>query len=461
MDTQLTQQKQYHLIGIGGIGMSALAYLLLSRGIKVSGSDCKVSKTTEALKSAGAEIFISHAPANIDGAERIIYSSAIKEDNPEFQEAVRRGVRLIKRAEALVDLMADKTVITVTGSHGKTTTSSLVSYLLLEAGLSPTIAVGGIVKNIDTNATFGKGDFFVAEADESDGTFLYYKPHYSIITNIDREHLDYYRDFPHIIDAYGAFMERTRADGLLLCCYDDDNLRRLAAGYKNKYISFGLNEQADIHPRNIVLKDLTSSFDCYYNNSSLGRMHLALGGLHNISNSLSVIALGLHLGIGIDVIKKVLAQYQGACRRQEVRFQGDGYLVIDDYAHHPTEIKATLAAIAALPRKRIIAVFQPHRYSRTQLLMDEFCASFDGADYVIITDIYAASESPREGVEAPVLCDKMKKRYPDKLVCFVPKNQIVGHLLKMRAVGDLVIMLGAGDIIKVCDELVEELKRKH
>ncbi|MFA5118866.1 MAG: UDP-N-acetylmuramate--L-alanine ligase [Candidatus Omnitrophota bacterium] len=461
MDKQLTLQKQYHLIGIGGIGMSAIAHLLLSRGIKVSGSDCKVSKTTDALKKSGAEIFIGHSPGNIDGAERIIYSSAIKEDNPEFQEATRRGVSLIKRAQALVELMEDKTVITVAGSHGKTTTSSLVSYLLLEAGLFPTIAVGGIVKNIDTNASFGKGDFFVAEADESDGTFLYYKPRYSIITNIDREHLDYYRDFPHIIGAYKDFMERTRPEGLLLCCYDDDNLRRLAAGYKNKCVLFGLNENADIYPRNIVFKDLTSSFDCYYNNSSLGRIDLALGGMHNISNSLSVIALGLHLGIGIEVIKNALARYKGACRRQEVKFQGDGCLVIDDYAHHPTEIKATLSAMQVLPRERIIAVFQPHRYSRTELLMDDFSASFDGADYVVITDIYAASEASREGVDAAVMCDKIKKRYPDKQVHFVPKNQIVGHLLNMRAAGDLIITLGAGDITKVCDELVEELKRKH
>ncbi|MFA6216327.1 MAG: UDP-N-acetylmuramate--L-alanine ligase [Candidatus Omnitrophota bacterium] len=457
----MTGQKQYHLIGIGGIGMSAIAYLLLGRGIKISGSDCKASKTTDALRLAGVEIFIGHKPSNIDGAQLIIYSSAIKEDNPEFQEAVKRGVSVIKRAQALVDLMADKTVIAVTGSHGKTTTSSLIAYLLLEAGLSPTIAVGGIVKNIDTNASFGKGDFFVAEADESDGTFLYYKPHYAVITNIDREHLDYYRDFAHIIEAYSDFMGRIREGGLLISCYDDDNLRRLAADYKNKYVLFGLDERADIYPRNILFKDLTSSFDCYYNNTCLGRIHLALGGRHNISNSLAVIALGMHLGIGMDVIKNVLSNYKGSCRRQEIKFRGDGCLVIDDYAHHPTEIKATLSAITAMPRERIIAVFQPHRYSRTQLLMDEFCASFDDADYVIITDIYAASEPPREGVEASVMCDKIKKRYPDREVHFVPKDLIVSHLLKIRAAGDLIITLGAGDIIKVCDELVEELKRKR
>ncbi len=451
--------KAYHLIGIGGIGMSGIAQLLLRRGIKVTGSDIKESRITQELKNQGAQIFIGHNPSNIKGASLIVYSSAIKEDNPEIIEARKAGIPLLKRAQALAKLMEDKTVITVAGSHGKTTTTSLASYLLLEAGLFPTVAIGGILRNINTNACLGRGEFFVAEADESDGSFLYYRPKYSIITNIDREHLDYYKEFRNELDAFREFLNKTEKDGCVFCCADDINLKSLIKDYKNRYVLFGLTDSADVYPRNIVMKGLSSEFDCFCKNKFIDRFHLALGGEHNISNALSVIALGLELGIDLKFIKKTLRHYKGAKRRLEVKFDKNGFLLIDDYAHHPTEIAASLKAVRNLKQNRLIAVFQPHRYSRTKLLLDEFGKSFALADYVVITDIYPAAEPPIEGINGRAIFNKIKECTPDKEAIFLPKEEIVEHILETVRPNDTVIMLGAGDIVKICDELVEKLKR--
>ena len=337
----------YHLIGIGGIGMSGIAQLLLRSGEKVTGSDLKESKITEELKNLGAQVFKGHSPGNISGATSVIYSTAIKEDNPEIVEAKRHGIALLKRAQALAELMQDKIVITVTGSHGKTTTTSLASYLLLEAGLLPTVAIGGILRNIDTNACLGEGKFFVAEADESDGSFLYYRPKYSIITNIDREHLDYYKEFEKELDAFREFINRTREDGCVFCCADDLNLKRILAEYKNRYVLFGLKDSADIYPRNIQMEGLNSEFDCFYKNKLIGRFYLALGGRHNISNALSVIALGLELGIDVEVIKKTLNNYKGAKRRLEIKFNAQDLLMVQEsIKHFPIPLQKSPKVIA-------------------------------------------------------------------------------------------------------------------
>jgi UDP-N-acetylmuramate--alanine ligase len=453
-------EKYYHLIGIGGIGMSGIAQLLLHNGIKVSGSDLKESLITRDLTKLGAQIFIGHNAANIKGIGSVIYSSAVKEDNPEIIEAKNRGLPILKRAQALAKLMENKAVITVTGSHGKTTTTSLVSCLLLEAGLFPTVAVGGILKNIDSNARLGCGNFFVAEADESDGSFLYYRPKYSIITNIDHEHLDYYKEFAKELDAFREFLNRTQEDGCVFGCEDDCNLKNMLRDYKNKHILFGLKDTADIYPKDIVMKGLSSEFGCFRRNKFIGRFHLSLGGKHNISNALSVIALGLELGIDLEFIKRALRQYKGARRRLEVKLDNGKVLVIDDYAHHPTEISATLEALSRLKRNRVIAVFQPHRYTRTKLLLDEFAKSFDLADCVIITDIYPAGEPPIEGLSARRLYDKIRERSPYKENSFLPKEKIVGHILEIIKPNDLLITLGAGDICKICDDLVEKIKRQ-
>ena len=450
--------KHIHFIGIGGIGMSGIALILLRKGSKVSGSDLKENKTTADLIGAGARVFIGHDPSNINGADVVVYSSAIKEDNPEIIEARRQGIPVVKRAQALAELMKDKQVVTITGSHGKTTTTSLVSFLLSEAGLEPTAAIGGILKNTDTNTYFGGGKFFVAEADESDGSFLYYNPRYSIITNIDYEHLDYYKNFENELDAFAKFITKTQDDGCLFCCGDDVNLKGILAAYKGKRVLFGLGGDSDIHPENINIDGLSSQFDCIYNTKHVGRFSLSLAGLHNISNALSVIALGLELGIDTKIIKKALAGYKGSGRRMEIKFRDNNYLVIDDYAHHPTEVKATLKAVRSVKPGRLIVVFQPHRYTRTMLLMEEFGKSFDQADYIIVTDIYAASEPPIDGVSGRCIYDKLKEYAPQKEAAFLHKQDLVPHILKLLRPDDLLITLGAGDIVKTCDELVEKLK---
>jgi UDP-N-acetylmuramate--L-alanine ligase/UDP-N-acetylenolpyruvoylglucosamine reductase len=451
--------KHYHLIGIGGIGMSAIAKLLIKRGFKVSGSDLKKNESIEELQKSGAQIFIGHKSQNINGADLIIYSSAIKEDNLELEAARGRTVPIMKRAEALVELMQDKSVITVTGSHGKTTTTSLISYLLMEAGLSPTITIGGIFRNIDNNAFQGEGDFFVAEADESDGSFLYYQPKYSIVTNIDYEHLDYYKDFKRAVCAFAEFINRTDKNGCVFSCNEDQNLRKILKDYKKRFVLFGLEDSADVYPKNIELKDLRSEFDCFYKKKFLGRFRLALGGMHNISNAMAVIALAVELGIDLEVIKRTFCNYQGAERRLEIKFRNSDYTLIDDYAHHPTEIKATLVALKNLKANRLITIFQPHRFSRTKLLLDEFGKSFDLADYVITTDIYPASELALPGISGMSIYESIKQNAPDKEMKFLPKEKIAQYILKIIKPGDLVVTLGAGDIIKVCNALAEVLKK--
>ncbi|MBU0547483.1 MAG: UDP-N-acetylmuramate--L-alanine ligase [Candidatus Omnitrophica bacterium] len=451
-------KEYYHFVGIGGIGMSGVAHLLLKAGTLVSGSDLKENRITEELKKLGAKIYIGHSTQNIAGQSGVVYSSAIKEDNPEILQAKSLGIPLLRRAEVLALLMRRKIAITIAGSHGKTTTTSLISYMLLEAGLCPTVAIGGILKNIDTNACLGSGEFFVAEADESDGSFLYYQPKYSIITNIDREHLDYYHNFENELSAFRDFIKRTQEGGCVFACSDDLNLKKLFLDYKERVVFFGLNEPTDICAKHIELNDLSSDFVCFFKGKFISRFHLALGGRHNISNALVVIGLGLEMGIDLGHIRRTLEGYKGVGRRLEIKFKSDKYLVLDDYAHHPSEIKATLAAVANLKVKRKIIVFQPHRYSRTQLLLNEFVGSFDQADFLVITDIYAAGEPPIDEVNAQALLKKIKEFYPDKQAVYLVKEKIAEFLLDFMQAGDLVITLGAGDIARVADALAEKLK---
>jgi len=449
--------KHTHFIGIGGIGMSGIARILLSCGYKVSGSDLKESPAIAELKTQGARIFIGHSAKNIQAPDVVVYSSAIKDDNPEILEARRQKIPVIRRAEALAALMQDKNVITIAGSHGKTTTTSLVSYLLIEAGLNPSVAIGGILKNTGNNACWGKGELFVAEADESDGSFLFYRPKYSIVTNIDREHLDYYGDFQSEVDAFEKFLHNTLPDGCVFYCADDPCLAKIMEGYKNKKLSFGLQAGADVFAENIIINGLSSEFDCIYKNKPLGRFSLALGGTHNISNALAVISLGMELGISLKFISRALAGYQGAGRRIEIKLKNNDYLIIDDYAHHPTEIKATLSAIKRIGAKRVVVAFQPHRYTRTKLLMEEFGSCFDLADQLIISDIYAASEPPIEGISGSKLAERIKASHGN--ATFIAKENLVGYISGIVKPGDLIAFLGAGDITKICDELVEKIKR--
>ena len=452
--------KHIHLIGIGGIGMSGIARLLREEGHKVSGSDIKETKILQDLRRLGAQIYLGHCASHVKDADLVVYSSAITQDNPEIREAQSRNIPVVKRAQMLAELMQEKKVITVTGAHGKTTTSSLAAHLLKESGLSPTAAVGGILRDSDSNVFFGKSIYFVAEADESDGSFLYYKPDYSIITNLDYEHLDYYGSFDNLTEAFRKFLNNTKPDGCVFCCGDDVNLRKVLSDYKGRVLLYGLSRQADIYAAGIKLERLVSSFDCFYNNKLLTRLDLPLGGTHNVVNSLSVVGLGLQLGVGLEDIKKALATYKGAKRRMEIKLDCREILIIDDYAHHPTEIKATLSALVGLGRRRIIAVFQPHRYSRTRLLSKQFGESFRAVDCVIVTDIYPAGEQPIAGVDAGLIYESIKKDgHPD--VRYLPKEDIVEHLLKNARPKDLIVTLGAGDITRLSDELAERFNREN
>lgn len=437
--------------------MSGIARLLLERGYSVSGSDIKENAAIRELRALGAAVYIGHEESNADGADMVIYSSAIKDENPEVRRARIKGIPLIMRAQALAELMRDKTVITVAGSHGKTTTSSMVSHLFMKAGLAPTVAVGGILRNTGTNASSGSGSLFVAEADESDGSFLWYAPKYSIITNIDREHLDHYGSFESEIDAFRLFIERTSPEGCLFCCADDARLCSLASASGRRTVTFGLNG-GDITATDITFEGLSSRFNCYRFGNLVSKFALSLGGRHNVSNSLAVIALALELGIPNEVIADALSTYTGARRRLDTKMRGT-FTVIDDYAHHPSEIQATLEALGHLraPGQRMVVVFQPHRYTRLNLLLREFTECFGRADSVVFTDVYAAGEKPIDGVTGRALFEKFLERNPGRAACFCPRDALTDGLLDGVREGDMIVTLGAGDITAVSDELAEKL----
>ncbi len=452
-------RKHIHLIGIGGIGVSAVARLLLERGWRISGCDQKENDLIKHLRSAGVDISIGHDTKHLEGVSTVVYSSAITEDNLEIQEAKRRGIKLLKRAEVLAYLMRDKTVITVTGMHGKTTTTSLASHVLIEAGVEPTAAVGGILQNMGNNALVGRGKFFIADADESDGSLLYYHPQYSIITNIDQEHMDYYKDFNSILETFRRFIGNTKENGCLFCWRDDPYLSDLLKDCQRKVVYFGLTDKADVYATDIELKGLSSEFNCFRRDEFIGRFNANLGGRHNILNTLAVIALGLELGISVDLMKAALVNYEGTRRRLQVKFKSADYLVLDDYGHHPTEIKATLETVKSLNPGRLLVVFQPHRYSRTKFFLDSFASCFDSADCAIITDIYSAGELPVRGVDDRSIYDRLKSR--DRIEAqFLEKDNVLDHVLKILKPQDVVVTLGAGDITKISDELAEALKRQ-
>ena len=451
--------RRYHFIGIGGMGMGNLALLMLAKGYEVSGSDKKESELTRQLRERGATIFIDHHIKNVQGAECVVYSSAISASNPEFFEAVRRRIPILKRAELLAELVNQEVGITVGGAHGKTTTSSMASLLLINAGLKPTTAIGGIVGQ-GYNANLGIGRHFVAEVDESDGSFLYFKPHFSIITNMDFEHVDYYHTWDKIKEAYAKFVECTVQCGVIIFCGDDVNLRQIVEAGERRFTTYGFGDGNEWIARNIQCDANGSSYECYYKGESLGRFELTVPGKHNVLNSLSVLALGFELKIAPDMIRKTLVNFEGVKRRFQKKGDVGGVLVVDDYGHHPTEIAATLQTAKALDRKRLITVFQPHRYSRTKFLMDEFSACFNLTDYLILTDIYAASEKPIEGVTTEALLHRIRAQRQKNLT-YLKKEEIVDHLLKMVHPGDLVLTLGAGDITQVSDDLVHRLEERQ
>ncbi len=445
-------KKHYHFVGIGGIGMGAIAFLMLDKGYKVSGSDIKENKVTASLKQKGAEIFIGHKEQNIKGADFIVLSSAINQKNAELKEAIKRKVPLIKRAKLLAQLMKDSVGVTIAGAHGKTTTTSMTAQVLTDAGLAPTIAIGGLINGTTTNALSGKGKYFVAEVDESDGSFLYFSPRYAIITNIDKEHLDYYKNFKNVIKAYRDFINNVDKNGLVIICGDDENLTELSKKQKRKFFTYGLSPDNQMTAKEIELNGSGSKFSCWYKNKFLGDVELPIPGVHNVSNALAVIALGLVLKIDFSSIRKSLRNYWGIQRRFQRIGRVNDIEIVDDYGHHPTEIKATLAAAKVVKKERLICVFQPHRYTRVQSLQKEFVSCFSDCDYLIVMDIYAASEEPIKGISAQNLADQIKKAL-GKPVIYIQKEGIIKHLKSIAKPGDLVITLGAGDITQIAHQL--------
>lgn len=452
-------KKHYHLIGIGGIGMGTLAMLLLAKGHKVSGSDLKDSELTLQLRKNGATVAIGHDAGHVKSPDFVVYSSAVRVTNPEFFEATSRRIPILKRAEVLAQLVNEQTGITVAGAHGKTTTTSMVSNLLIHADLRPTTAVGGIINGGGYNANLGEGKYFVAEVDESDGTFLYFQPHYSIITNIDFEHVDHYKNWEGILAAYRRFIQCTVPGGTIIACGEDERLRQLTDKAQARVLRYGFSSACDVYAMNIESKGFCTRFECHNAKGKVGDFELIVPGRHNVLNALACITLGLELGIAYDVMFAALKEFNGVKRRFQLKGEVDGITVVDDYGHHPTEITATLKAARLFAPKRLVTVFQPHRYSRTKFLLDEFVSSLELTDELLLTDIYAASEKVTEGVPTKALLEKLQTNLGSR-VTYLKKEEILSHLQGFVMPGDLVLFLGAGDIYHLSDDLVKVLQSK-
>jgi UDP-N-acetylmuramate--alanine ligase len=450
--------KHYHLIGIGGIGMGTLASLLLDQGHTVSGSDLKENDMCRGLRARGACIKIGHQTGNVvKNTDFVVYSSAVRINNPELIEAQSRNIPVLRRAEVLAQLVNLQTGITIAGAHGKTTTTSMISSLLINADLKPTTAIGGIINGQAAyNANLGAGKYFVAEVDESDGTFLYFNPQYSIITNMDFEHVDFYKNWEGITQAYAKFINCTRSNGTLIICGEDKRLLELVRQQKVKAVTYGFSDEQEVYAVRIVTDGFQSSFTCHTRKGKLGDFELNVPGRHNILNALACISLGLQLGVSYEVMFQTLKNFTGVKRRFQLKGRVDDVMVIDDYGHHPTEIQATLKAARLFGSKRLITIFQPHRYSRTKFLLNEFVEALSLSDELVLTDIYAASEKVSEGVGVKTLLEKLQKNLGPK-VMFLKKEDILKHLQDYVHPGDIVLFLGAGDIYHLSDELVKIL----
>jgi len=450
--------------------MGALAALSLDKGYRVSGSDLRSNQITERLKLRGADIFSGHAGQNIEGADCVVFSSAIRDDNPELVEAKKKQIPILQRAKLLAELMEEYTGITVAGAHGKTTTTSMVANLLERADLQPTTAIGGIVNGTRSHAELGEGEYFVTEVDESDGSFLCFRPHYSIITNVDLEHVDYYHNWQNVLDAYREFIGKTREGGIILAYGDDEPLLNMLKESGQAFKTYGFSTENNISATDIKFDHFDSRFNCVIDGKNRGQILLKVPGRHNIANALACISLGLSLSIDFDTICESLKNYRGVQRRFQLKSRIDDIWIIDDYAHHPTEIKTTIETAQVFKRSvqditagsetnGLITVFQPHRYSRVKGLLEDFAQSLVYSDQLIVTDIYAASEQPIEGVTAEKLCEQIRA-VTDRPVCYIPKEKITDYLLTMVKPQDLVLTLGAGDITHVADDLAEALKRR-
>ena len=456
--------KKIHFIGIGGIGMSGIAEILIDQGFRVSGSDRALSDVTERLQKLGAKIFEGHAAANVGSdVDAVVYSSAVPHDNPEFIEAVRRKIPIIRRAEMLAEVMRLKYGIGIAGTHGKTTTTSMVSLILMEGNLDPTVIVGGKLTGLGgTNARLGHGDFIVVEADEFDRSFLSITPTVAVLTTLETDHLDCYRDLEDIKGAFVQFASKVPFYGFIVLCLDEPALQDIMPQLnQKKIITYGFNPQADVQAVDIRHKDNTTSFIVVKNGKEFGTVILQIPGKHNVQNALAAISVGLELGVPFSKVKEGIEKFSGVYRRWEKKGDVNGISLYDDYAHHPTECRATLAGVKAGWRRRVVCVFQPHLYSRTRDFYEEFGKAFLLSDVLIVTDVYPAREEPIQGISGELITNAAQQ-YGHKNVHYVAdKKQVPAELMNIVQPNDIVITMGAGDIWKYGDEFLQQLKRKQ
>jgi UDP-N-acetylmuramate--alanine ligase len=449
--------RRVHFIGIGGIGMSGLAEILRTLDFEVSGSDLKESETTRRLTRLGVEVHIGHRAENVRAADVVVYSSAIARSNPETQRALEDGTPVISRAEMLAELMRVKYGVAIAGSHGKTTTTSLTATVLRSAGLDPTVVVGGRMAAFGSNAKLGAGDLLVAEADESDGSFLRLTPTIAAITNIDPEHLDHYGTFEALKDAFVEFAESVPFYGLAVLCLDHPTVQEILPRIRRRHVTYGFSPQADYSARNIAHHGLLTSFDVTGRGRPFGEFQVRMPGQHNVLNALAVIAIADELEVPHDVMKEALSTFGGVARRFTVVGQPRGVTLVDDYGHHPAEVMATLAAARTAYRNRVIVAFQPHRFTRTQLLFEEFTRAFNEADRVFVTDIYPAGEAPIPGVNSEKLVEAMRV-HGQRSASYAPDmGALAKEIARIAQPGDVVISLGAGDINRILKAIEVEL----
>jgi UDP-N-acetylmuramate--alanine ligase len=452
--------QRVHFVGIGGIGMSGIAEVLLTLGYSVSGSDLKPTPITDRLRQLGAVIFTGHDAANVESAHVVVVSSAVRPENPEVREALRRKIPVIPRAEMLAELMRLKYGIAVAGAHGKTTTTSMTASVLGAAGLDPTFVVGGRVNAAGTTARLGKGEFMVVEADESDRTFLLLAPVVAVVTTIDREHLDQYSSLEDIQNAFQQFVNRVPFYGVAVLCLDEPNVQAILPGVRRPVITYGTSHQADLVISEVTLQGPQSDFRLTFRGDDLGLFHLnAPPGIHNVRNAAAAAAVGLYLNVPADLIRDGLEKFQGVGRRFEVKGVFQGVSLIDDYGHHPAEIRATLEAARGCRYDRLLVLFQPHRFTRTQHLWDEFCRAFNQADVLVLTDIYPASETPIEGITGEALAAAVSAaghhgvRYRDSM------EAALDELVREARPGDAILTIGAGSVGRASEDLAARLAR--
>lgn len=450
--------KHIYFVGIGGIGMSGIAELLLNLGYLVSGSDVNDSPITRRLKGLGARIYIGHQASQVYEVDVIVVSSAIPPDNPEVMSARERLIPVIRRAEMLAELMRLKYGIAIAGTHGKTTTTSLVATVLAQGGLDPTIVIGGRLNSLGSNAKLGSGEYLVAEADESDGSFLKLSPTIAVVTTIDAEHLDYYGTLDNIKRDFLRFINKVPFYGAAILCLDEKNIQEIIPKVEKRCITYGLNTQADLMAGQISFSGFSSRFQLAYKGEELGFIKLAIPGMHNVYNCMAAVCVGLDVGLTFEVIKSALEEFTGPDRRFQLIGEPKNIQIIDDYAHHPVEIKATLKAAKEGWGRRTVVIFQPHRYTRIRDLLEEFFTAFYQADVLIVTDIYAAGEKPIPGVSAKQIATGIRE-HGHRNVVFIPQaEKIIPHILEIVKPQDMVLTLGAGNVWELGLKLKERLE---